>query len=694
MAKKTKRPEELGEGVQRGPELPGSAQALGPARPEHMVRGGAGVPLPQVGAGQAEPAPLAGKQEPQVTLEAEIRPEAVGRERLLDLMRTLEQYKAGKARLDRRVVASENWWKLRNAMEADRELGRDHEGYRSQSGWLHNVLTSKHADAMEAYPEPNILPREAADQEEASRLSAIVPCILEQNGFEDVYSKAQWRKLKTGTCVYKVIWDKGRLNGMGDVVVRSVNLLNLFWLPGISDIQDSPMVFHTELVDDQILEQRYPQLAGQLKGKSFYATRFLYDDTVDTSGASTVIDCYYKVQRAGRTVLHFVKFVGDVVLDSTENQNPDVGLYEHGQYPFVFDALFPVEGYPDCGYGYVDLCKSAQVEIDMLQTAMVKNARACAAPRYFYRRDGDINRQAFLDPDNALVEAGSNLGDDALRQIVASPLDDVYIAALNTLIQELRETSGNTETATGSTSTGVTAASAIAALQEASGKTSRDATMSSYRAYTRIVALVIELIRQFYQLPRQFRIVGEQGRARFISYSNEALQPQHQGNDFGQDMGYRLPVFDIKVSAQKKNVYTKMSQNELAMQLFGAGFFNPQMADQVAMCLQMMDFDGREDLLQRVSQQGMLYQQLQMWQGLGMQLLSRYEPEQAARFGAQPQQDGGAPQGGEKKLNIPEQDSAGGMEKQEHGLVRKARERSQAASQPSQNGRVTEDKDG
>lgn len=615
--------------------------------------------------------------------------ETVGRERLLELIRTLEQYKAGKARLDRRIVASENWWKLRNAMEADRELGCWHEGYRSQSGWLHNVLTSKHADAMEAFPEPNILPREQADQEEAARLSAIVPCILEQNGFEEVYSKAQWQKLKTGTCVYKVIWDSGRLNGLGDVVVRCVNLLNLFWLPGICDIQDSPMVFHTELVDDKVLEQQYPQLAGQHKGKNFYATRFLYDDKVDTSGSSTVIDCYYKVRRGGRTVLHFVKFVGDVVLESTENRDPDTGLYDHGLYPFVFDALFPVEGYPDCGYGYVDLCKSAQIEIDMLQTAMVKNARACATPRYFFRRDGDISREAFLDPDNALVEAGSSLGDDALRQIVATPLDDVYISALNTLIQELRETSGNTETATGSTSSGVTAASAIAALQEASGKTSRDATLGSYRAYTRIVNLVIELIRQFYQLPRQFRIVGQQGQARFISYSSQALQPQHQGRDFGQDTGYRLPVFDIKVSAQKKNVYTKMSQNELAMQLFGAGFFNPQLADQVTMCLQMMDFDGRDELLQKVSQQGAMWQQLQMWQQLGMQLLSRYEPEQAARF-VQPGQNAAAPAAGKDtaKLEMPEQDSAGGAKQKEHGLVRSARERSQQASQPAQNGRV------
>ena len=46
------------------------------------------------------------------------------------------------------------------------------------SGWLHNVIVSKHADAIEAYPEPNILPREESDRAEAKVLSAIIPCVL------------------------------------------------------------------------------------------------------------------------------------------------------------------------------------------------------------------------------------------------------------------------------------------------------------------------------------------------------------------------------------------------------------------------------------------------------------------------------------------------------------------------------------
>ena len=127
-------------------------------------------------------------------------------ERLREFTRVLQKYKAGKASIERRTIAAENWWKLRNQAE-ERKSIEGLQGFQAVSGWLHNIIVSKHADAMEAYPEPCILPREAGDRQEAGMLSRIIPVILEQNEFEKTYSDAMWQKLKTGTGVYKVWWD-------------------------------------------------------------------------------------------------------------------------------------------------------------------------------------------------------------------------------------------------------------------------------------------------------------------------------------------------------------------------------------------------------------------------------------------------------------------------------------------------------
>ena len=221
----------------------------------------------------------------------------------------LQKYKAGKTHTEQRIVAAENWWKLRNTIEEEKVTNIGVDGsFTSKSGWLHNVIVSKHADAMEAYPEPNILPRELGDKEEARKLSAIIPCVLEQNKFEETYDDVMWQKTKTGTGVYKVVWDKNKLHGLGDISIERASILNLYWEPGITDIQKSRYFFHTELCDKDLLEQRYPeQLKGGLKGNSFISTKFAYDDHVDTENKTTVIEVYYHKYIEGKNTLQYCK---------------------------------------------------------------------------------------------------------------------------------------------------------------------------------------------------------------------------------------------------------------------------------------------------------------------------------------------------------------------------------------------------
>ncbi len=630
-------------------------------------------------------------------MQNEARVAPIGAEQLKKLTEILQKYKAGKTVTEQRIIASENWWKLRNASEEQKDTEIVKKGFVSKSGWLHNVIVSKHADAMEAYPEPNILPREEGDRGEARMLSAIIPCVLEQNNFEETYDDAMWRKMKSGTCVYKVVWDKNKLNGLGDIGVECANILNLFWEPGKTDIQKSRYFFHTELCDKDLLRERYPkQLKDGLKGDAFVSSKFLYDDNVDTENKVTVIECYYHKFIEGKNTLQYVKYVNDVVLYATENDmQPQVdelgqpkppmalvGLYDHGRYPYVFDALYPIEGSP-CGYGYVDICQNPQTEIDILKSSFIRNARVGSIPRYFSRGDGTINEDEFLDLDNPIVHVTGDMSENGLRPVDHKPIDGSYFNLLQWDVNELRETSGNTETSTGSVSSGVTAASAIAALQEASGKGSRDSTLAAYRAYSEIVELCIELIRQFYNMPRKFRILGQYGAEQYVTYTNKSIQPQSQGMDFGQDMGMRLPMFDVKVSAQKKNVYTKVTQNELALQFFQMGFFNPQMTDQTIMCLEIMDFDGKDGIMQKVSQLGTMYDKLMQYMQLSMMLAQAAAPQYVEQIAMDMQTMGmAAPMGGGGAPQMMESDNIAGIPKKEHGIVRNAREQAQNASQP------------
>ena len=533
----------------------------------------------------------------------------IGVEQIREANNTLQKYKQGKANLEQRIIDNEQWYKLRH-WECMRDKKQQ---VQPTSAWLFNSLANKHADAMDNFPSPNILPREEGDKGEAEMLSSIIPVILEQNDFEETYDNVQDYRLKSGTGVYGIFWDNEKMNGLGDISILKADLINLFWEPGITDIQRSRHLFHVELADNDLLEQEYPQLRGKLSSSSIDLSKYVYDDTVDTSTKSAVVDWYYKKRQNGRNVLHYCKYVNDVVLFATEN-DPEMaerGWYDHGQYPFVFDPLFSMEGTP-CGFGYIDVGKDTQAYIDRANQAIMQNMLANAKPRHFIRSDGSVNEAEYADTTKDFIHVDGSLGQDSILPVQGKPLNNVYIEVLHDKIDELKETTGNRDISTGGTTSGVTAASAIAAMQEAGSKLSRDNNKASYRAFRKVVLMVIELIRQFYDLPRCFRIIGENGTARFVEYSNANLQPQMQGIEMGVDMGYRLPLFDVEITAQKATPYSKMSQNELALQFFGAGFFNPQMSDQALACLEMMDFDRKQGIMQRIAQNGMMYKAAMM----------------------------------------------------------------------------------
>ena len=535
----------------------------------------------------------------------------IGKEAVQKATQTLKKYKEGKANLERRIVDNEQWYKLRH-WESMRKTNTN--VVEPTSAWLFNCIANKHADAMDNFPSPNILPREEGDKGEAEMLTSIIPVILDQNDFEETYDEVWGYKLKSGTGVYGVFWDSSKLNGLGDISIKKIDLINLFWQSGITDIQDSRNVFHVELADNEVLLGQYPQLMGKLSTATIDIAKYVYDDSIDTSEKSVVVDWYYKKSNSqGKQILHYCKFVNDVVLFATENDPnfADRGFYDHGKYPFVFDPLFRVEGTP-AGFGYLDVGKSAQEYIDRGNQAIMQNMLANARPRHFIRNDGSVNEEEYADMSKDFVHVDGNLGQDSVLPIQGKPLSDIYVSIINNKIDELKETTGNRDVSQGGTTGGVTAASGVAAMQEASAKLVRKDNKSSYRAFRQVCLLVIELIRQFYDLPRCFRIMGQNGIARYIQYSNAGIQPQMQGMDFGMDMGMRLPLFDIEVTAQKQSPYSKMSQNELALQFYGAGFFDPMRADQALAALDMMDFDRKEFVMQKISQNGGMLQQMMM----------------------------------------------------------------------------------
>lgn len=540
----------------------------------------------------------------------------IDKEAVEDALGKFRKYKDLKSILDNRIAENQDWFKGRYAMMKDYNSGAVGEPD-SKSAWAFNSIINKHADAMDNIPTCNILPREESDVKAAESLSKIVPLVMDKCRFQKKYYDVWFDKLISGGGVYKAYWDNSLANGLGDINIIEIDPLNLVWEPGIEDIQDSENVFHIDYVKNSLIKQQYPFMDGKLtdsEGGDVASYTNAETQNKDHSDESVVFDWWYKRRNGTKAVVHLCKFCNGEVLWASENTDEykDTGYYDHGKYPFVFDTLFPIKGTP-FGFGYVDVMKSPQYVIDQLDASITKYAKMAGKPRFFKKKTANVDASQFANWDNDFVDVdGSQLDDSNIRQIQLNSFPPFVQAHWQNKIEELKETSGNRDFSQGATSAGVTAASAIAALQEAGSKLSRDMIKTSYWAYEDIVSIVVELIRQFYTEDRYFRIEDPNGGEEFISFSNQAIRPEptEYMTETGIEISVRVPEFDYKIIAQKMSPFQRESQNQLAIQLFQMGVFNPQLADQVLPFLEMMNFEGIDAIKKKVSENGMMYQQL------------------------------------------------------------------------------------
>jgi hypothetical protein len=626
-------------------------------------------------------------------MQAQMKPK-IGAEEVRRASEMLRKYKDGKARLEQKIISNEEFWKLRQW----NYMNQGKEGENPATAWLWSCIQSRYSDAMDSYPTCNFQPRQEDDKAEAKKLSAIVPIVLEHNRYEDTYSDIVWYTLKHGGSVQGIFWDGSKHNGLGDIAVKKIDFINFFWESGITDIQESQNIFNTELVANSILEQRYPQCRGKLGKKTVTLAKYLYDDNVDTSDKSVVVDWYYHTYVNGKKTLQYCKYVNDVVLYATENEitapekvtvDPETGipitvplgksmaergLYDHGLYPFVTMSLYPIEG-SICGYGLTDIGRDTQIQIDLLNKAVTDNALEGATPRYFVKNDGSVNIKQFNNKSEKFVNVEGSIDETNLRPIDHKPLDPIYVNFLTQKIDELKYVTSNQDVNNGEAPSGITAASAIAALQESQGKNARSSNKTFHRAYRDVCYQIVELIRQFYDVPRTFRINPDGMNEQFVQYDNSGLMPQAQ-ETMGVATGLRMPEFDIDVTSEKANPYKKMEINEMALSFYNAGFFNPQMTDQALACLNMMDFVKKEEVMQKISENGTLTEMLVRYQQLALELAQQISPELGEQVANQILTQGGQP--------LPEASgkvASTGEVKEEHPVVARARTDARASTQ-------------
>ena len=543
------------------------------------------------------------------------------------ILSALKLYKESKKKIDEQVRVNENWFQSKHWQYI--KGNQQDLGHEPTTPFILNAVWNKHADAMDNYPEPVFLEREENDREEAEKLSKIVPLILEKNDFEKIYSDVWWQKIKQGTGIYYVGWDSSKDNGLGDITINKIDILRFFAQPHIDHLQDSRYIFVLSLVDTDILKKQYPdkEIASDAASSTIQSYFGDYKQE-ELEGKSCLIDCYEKCRtETGKEAVHLTKIVGETVLYSTKTDErfAQKGLYEHGLYPFVVDVFIPKES-SIYGIGMIECAKPTQEYIDKLDYLIEANCLVSGKPRWIVKRSSGIRVDDLRDLNKDFIEADTAVDETAVRAFQATAIPSHIIQHRQNKINELKEVIGNRDFAQGSVTGGVTAAGAISALQEAGNKLSRDNIKSSYRAFKDIVNLCVELIREFYDEERSFRITGDNGEVEYGTISNQNIKPQPQMTVTGETV-YRKAVFDIKIIPQRKNPFNTNTHNQMVMQLLQSGAFTAQAADSAIIALNAMIMENKDSIIRglkdlKAKAQMEQMQMMQMQQQMAMQQAS------------------------------------------------------------------------
>lgn len=577
----------------------------------------------------------------------------IGKEEISKAVQTLRRYMSSKKAYDTRYKENFDTYNLMYTESADREKFKDDDGVEHYklvdenkigAQTLHIIL-NKHADEMDNMPEPYLLPRAQDDEDAAKMLNSVIPCILDRNDFEETYSKEKTDKLVGGAGVYSVTWNDDLAGGLGDVLIDREDILRLFWAPHIENIQDSPHLFYVEEFEVETAKELFPQLqdiSPDTMGLEEYRT---YDSESKNFDKAVIVDWYYKKNG----ILHLCKFCGEQLLFASENEPESYpnGYYEHGLYPFVVEPCMRLKDTP-VGFSYVDICRTPQRQLDGFKVDLLTNVKVNSRPRDFVNVSKLVNPNDLNDLSKEHIEVQCDPQGIALPRQVNN-IANGSLTLYSDLKDEMKETTGCNDASNGH-SPGVTSGSAIAALQEAGGKISRDGCKTSYSAYKQVVRMVLELIRQFYNQPRIFRITGEDNSNEYIAFDNtqitnkKIVEYDEEGNpleftDENGDILTRMPDFDIVIKAQKASPFATAANNEMMMTLYKMGAFAAENADAALIMLEGMSFEGKDKIVEQVKNNRQLLSALQDMQGkmqMMEAMLAAQAGEQAA--GAMPGQ--------------------------------------------------------
>ncbi len=473
---------------------------------------------------------------------------------------------------------------------------------------LQSTINNCAADQMDNLPDPVLFPEVPQLQPVAEDMTDVARYILYHNEYPEIHKKRTHDTLIAGVAVTQVVWDDDAADGKGDVCIFRYPIENIYWDPSAQSVQECRAIFKASFHNHGWYQMHYPDLA-----------QYVGDDIGDASSEAPeaqksdelimLLEYWYRKwdDEKKRYQIHVAHLAGGALLYMSEDKKP-AGVYKHGMYPFVFDVHTPIEGTP-VGNSMIYEYAPMQRYINRYAKYIDANTRAAAHGKIIVARTAGIDRSAVSDWDTQVVESDYL---DSVKPFQPLALPTTAQQMMAQFQSDMKQDSGQNQFNRGEGGKGVTAASAIALLQEAGGKTARLLTATLNVGFTRIVEQILWLVHEFYSEDRVQMVTGKDGKAKAMNRTKKEL--------FG---GLTSPKYSVQVQIQRKNPMIVQSQNEFIMSFANvcAQANTPIPPD---VLLEMLQVDGKDTFMPRLreimGQQNQMAQMTQAIQQQGQQM--------------------------------------------------------------------------
>ena len=462
------------------------------------------------------------------------------------------------------------------------------------------------ADQMDNMPEALMLPETKDLEEVAEDLTDVVRFVMARNNYESLHRRRVEDCFSTGTAVTQVAWDPDMDGGKGNVAVIRWPVEAFLWDPAADNIQDARAIFKVSWHPLSWYEQHYPEKYNDIGSDwaEYSGLGVPEAQEMDQPGdedRAMLLEYWYRLYDAKkrRYTINVAYLAGGVLLEDTKD------VYKHGMYPFVLDVYTPIEGLP-VGDGLIQECAPMMRYINRYAAYIDTNLRMASKGRLLVDRNAGIDKDALLDWETDVVE-GDRIDPSALQWMQTQPFTGAATQQMLQLQTDIKQDSGQNQFTRGETAGGVTAASAISALQEAGGKITRLRTHVLNQGFRSIVEQVMWLINQFYDSKRVLFITGRDenpNQRREVNADPDRLFGKHKGGALPP------PPYTVQVQIQRRNPLRQQAQNELFMQAYSmaaqAGAPFP-----LSVLFKLLHVDGKERILPEIVAVETLQQQMQ-----------------------------------------------------------------------------------